>query len=149
MKEDVNNEIGSIFCCLNNKRPWRVSHASPCLQRKWKIRISLYIDFSAMWRDWGRQIVVLCDDCHWLTICVTKWAMHKKTSLLRGTSKLESWFSDIITRGVKLSKQQTIKVLIRLGVCAGWPAHLLFAYGINSFSHDMPQIISIWLLSWH
>ena len=36
-----------------------------------------------------------------------------------------------------LFKQLTTKVLIRLHGCAGWSAPLLFAYGINRFSHDM------------
>ena len=34
---------------------------------------------------------------------------------------------------------QTTKALIRLSGCAGWSAHLLFAYGIHSFSHDLAQ----------
>ena len=32
-------------------------------------------------------------------------------------------------------------MLIKLRRCAGWSAHLLFAYGINRFSHDVAQII--------
>ena len=46
----------------------------------------------------------------------------------------------IASRGIILSKQQTIKMLIRLQGCAGWSAPLLFAYGINRFSHDVAQI---------
>ena len=41
---------------------------------------------------------------------------------------------DIETADIILSRQQTIKVLIRLCGCAGWSAPLLFAYGINRFS---------------
>ena len=48
--------------------------------------------------------------------------------------KLE--ISDMETRGIILSKQQTTKVLIRLRGCTGWSAPLLFAYGKNRFSHD-------------
>ena len=39
-----------------------------------------------------------------------------------------------------LSRQRTTKVLIRLRGCAGWSAPLLFADGINRFSHDVIHI---------
>ena len=47
-------------------------------------------------------------------------------------------------------------MLIRLRGCAGWSASLLFAYGINMFSHDMSElfpyysdfVIDIWAMSW-
>ena len=45
--------------------------------------------------------------------------------------------SDIETRGIILSKQQTTKALIGLRGCAGWSAPLLFAYGKNRFSDDV------------
>ena len=48
--------------------------------------------------------------------------------------------SAIASRGIILSKQRTTKVLIRLRGCAGWSAPLLFAYGINRFSHDVALI---------
>ena len=51
-----------------------------------------------------------------------------------------SWslaISYIATTGTILSKQQTIKVLIRLRGCAGWSAPLLFTYGIR-------QVFSWW-----
>ena len=53
--------------------------------------------------------------------------------------KLAEWLeiSDIETRDITLSMQQTTKVLCR---SAGWYAPLLFAYGINKFSHDMAQL---------
>ena len=41
--------------------------------------------------------------------------------------------ANIETRGNKISKQQTTKVLIRLCRFAGWFAPLLFAYGITGF----------------
>ena len=44
--------------------------------------------------------------------------------------------SDIETKDIILSRQWTTKSLIRLRGCAGWSASLLFAYGINRFSHD-------------
>ena len=47
--------------------------------------------------------------------------------------------SVIASRGVTLSNQRTRKALIRLRGCAGWSAPLLFAYGINRFSHDVAQ----------
>ena len=49
--------------------------------------------------------------------------------------------SDIETRSIILSRLGTTKVLIRLRESAGWSAPLLFAYGINRFSHDMAHIL--------
>ena len=48
--------------------------------------------------------------------------------------------SDIETGDIILPRQRTIKVLIRLRGCVGWSAPLLFAHGINRFSHDVAQI---------
>ena len=53
---------------------------------------------------------------------------------------------DIETRGIILSGQRTTKTLIRLRGCTGWSASLLFAYGINRFSHDVARC-SYYLLS--
>ena len=49
--------------------------------------------------------------------------------------------SDIESRSIILSRQRTTKVLIRLRECADWSAPLLFAYGINRFSHDVAHIL--------
>ena len=46
----------------------------------------------------------------------------------------------IETRGIILSRQWTTKAMIRLRKCAGWSAPLLFAYGINRFSHDVAHL---------
>ena len=59
-------------------------------------------------------------------------------SVTETSSRLE--ILDIESRGIILSKQQTTKVLIRLRDCAGWSAPLLFAYGINRFSHDAAHL---------
>ena len=40
-----------------------------------------------------------------------------------------------------LSKQRTTNVLIRLRGCAGCSAPLLFANGINIFSHDVAHMV--------
>ena len=48
---------------------------------------------------------------------------------------------DIETGYIILSRQWTIKVLIRLRRCEGWSAPLLVAYGINRFSHDVTQVL--------
>ena len=50
--------------------------------------------------------------------------------------------SAIVRRDIILSRQRTTKVLIRLRGCAGWSAPLLFAYGINRFSHDVALLFS-------
>ena len=47
----------------------------------------------------------------------------------------------LVSIEIILSRQQTIKALIRLHGCGGWSAPLLFAYGINRFSHDVLLII--------
>ena len=44
---------------------------------------------------------------------------------------------NIETRDIILSRQWTIKALIRLLGSTGWSASLLFAYGINRFSQDV------------
>ena len=49
--------------------------------------------------------------------------------------------SDIETRDIRLSRQQTTKALIRLHGCTGWSAPL-FAYGLNKFSHDVAHILT-------
>ena len=46
-----------------------------------------------------------------------------------------------------LSRKQITKTLIRLHRCVGWSASLLFAYGINRFSHDVARLtllLSLW-----
>ena len=49
--------------------------------------------------------------------------------------------SDLETKGIILSRLWTTNAMIRLRGCQGWSAPLLFAYGINRFSHDVAQII--------
>ena len=51
-------------------------------------------------------------------------------------------FFNLANIGIILSRQRTTKALIRLRGCAGWSAPLLFAYGINRFSHDVAQMSS-------
>ena len=62
---------------------------------------------------------------------------HEKTYLqgLRPVKTLE--ILAIASRDIILSKQQTIKALIRMRGCTGWSTHLLFAYGKSRFSHDV------------
>ena len=71
-----------------------------------------------------------------------------QTNLLSWWDQLGSWNSATASRGIILSRQQTAKVLIRLRRSAGWSAPLLFAYGINRFSHDMAHILRT-LFSYH
>ena len=47
---------------------------------------------------------------------------------------------DITSIGIILSRQRRIKALIRLHRCASWSVPLLFAYGINRFSHDVAHL---------
>ena len=61
-----------------------------------------------------------------------------------------SWGLEVLAiagRGIILFRQRTAKVLIRLRGCAGWSAPLLFAYGINTFSHDVAHMGLHWLPS--
>ena len=50
--------------------------------------------------------------------------------------------SDVASLGNLLSRQWTTKALIRLRACTCWFAPLLFAYGINRFSHMMSMLFS-------
>ena len=69
-----------------------------------------------------------------------------------------SWSLEILVLasvGIRLSKQRTTKALIRLCGYAGWSEPLLFAYGINSFFHDLAQFCKnnktykiMWAPSW-
>ena len=60
-------------------------------------------------------------------------------SATQTSQSLEIWA--IASKDIILSKQRTTKVLIRLCGCAGWSAPLLFAYGINRYSHDVSHFI--------
>ena len=50
--------------------------------------------------------------------------------------------SDIETRGIILSRQRTTKALFSVRGCAGCSAPLLFAYGINRFSHVVAYMVN-------
>ena len=65
---------------------------------------------------------------------------HKPACAATETSKSPE-ILDLESRDIILSRQRTTKVLIRLHECAGGSAPLLFAYGINRFSHDVAQIM--------
>ena len=57
-------------------------------------------------------------------------------------ASLESRYCTYRTRDIILSRQRTIKALIRLRECAGWSAPLLFTYGINRFSCDVAHTVT-------
>ena len=63
-----------------------------------------------------------------------------KTGLLSYRGLLGLEISAIARRGIILSRQRKPKALIRLRGCVGWSAPLLFAYGINRFSHGAAQL---------
>ena len=50
--------------------------------------------------------------------------------------------SDLASTGIVLSRKWTAKALIRMRRCAGWSVSLLFAHGINRFSHDLAHMDS-------
>ena len=81
---------------------------------------------------------------HWATSRETlPWgfATRKDTNRLAQLQKLASLgMSDKSSKASILSRQRTTKALIRLRGCASWSAPLLFAYGINRFSHDVAQM---------
>ena len=54
---------------------------------------------------------------------------------------------DIEARGIILSRQRTTKALVRLRGWAGRSAPLLFAYGINRFSHDVAHLMHFFFFS--
>ena len=48
---------------------------------------------------------------------------------------------ELASIGIIPSRKRTAKALIRLHGCTGCSAPLLFAYGINRFSHDMAHTV--------
>ena len=70
----------------------------------------------------------------------TSWDTNRPAQLQRLARVLILEMSAIASRGIILSKQRTIQVLIRLLGCAGWSAPLLFANGKSRFFHDMAHI---------
>ena len=90
------------------------------------------------------------------------WATSRE-NLSSGLRPGKTWTS-LLSQGLEtlnianidtiLSKLWPTKALIRLRGCAGWSAPLLFAYGKNSFSHDMAHLYqgirkpAIVILSW-
>ena len=79
---------------------------------------------------------ILCEPHHEKT-CL--WGCNQLSLKIACSATETSWgleISAIGSRGNILSRQRTTKVLIRLR----WSAPLLFAYGINRFSHDVVHI---------
>ena len=85
----------------------------------------------------------------WLIFACSYEPCHQKTCLRgfrpgetqTGLLRYRDEILDIETRDIIPSRQRTTKTLIRLRGCAVWIAHLLFAYGINRFSHDVAHIL--------
>ena len=103
---------------------WQVSNLSkisrivlPWIQRA--------IDSHFGWNHWS--IICHFGWSHWSIICLSK-----VSSCVSNVSKEWIWYakSGISGPGVwSISRK-----------CAGWSASLLFAYGINRFSHDVAKI---------
>ena len=101
---------------------WRLSDLAvfddPAVRRKYWFREK----GSRHWNDPSNPY----QPCH-EKICL--WGFRPgttRTGLLGKWSQLETW--NFGYRGIIISKQPIIKVLIRLCGCAGWSAPLLFAY---------------------
>ena len=75
-----------------------------------------------------KPVFVVCDQDRLKPVC----------SAEEGSYSLE--IANIDTKDIILPRQRTTNVLIRLRGCASWSAPLLFAYGINRFSHDVDHI---------
>ena len=75
--------------------------------------------------------------------------MRLKPACLATVTSYRLEISDIASRGITLSRQQTTKALIRLRGCAGWSAPLLFAYDINRFSHDVAHWLYVLITILH
>ena len=76
-----------------------------------------------------KPVFEVCDQVRHKPACATTGASQRLKIL------------DIETRDMTLHRQRTANVLIRLRISAGWSVPLLFAYGINRFSHDMAHMI--------
>ena len=113
-------------------------HSDPphWLQGTWQLRLVTRGTGMAGWGEQARQadkrgtshitrkpVFGMCNQGRFKLVCAvteTRWRLE---------------ISDIETKGIILSRQRTAKVLIRLRLCAAWSMPLLFAYGINRFSH--------------
>ena len=100
------------------------------------------------WKERKTNFIVAMPDLAWhdMSLVIRKPVfgvcdqVRHKPSCAATEARWRLEISDIETRSIILSRQWTTKVLIRLFGCAGWSAPLLFAYGINRFSHDMVHI---------
>ena len=87
--------------------------------------------------------LITCKNSNWATSrenlssrFATSWDSNRPAQLQR----LPSFeILAIANTGIILSGQRTTKALIRLPGFAGWSVPLLFACGINRFSHDVAQ----------
>ena len=61
------------------------------------------------------------------------WPGKTQTSCSTKEASKSHEIANIETKYIRLSRQHTTKVLIRLRRCVGWSAPLLFAYGITGF----------------
>ena len=88
-----------------------------------------------------RATVLIIEPCHEKPVFrVCDQGRLKPDCTVRKT-RYKGGISDIETRVIILSRQQTTKALIRLSRCPGWSAPLLFAYGINRFPHDVAHLV--------
>ena len=68
--------------------------------------------------------------------------LRHKTACSADETSYDLQISAIASRGIILSRQRTTKAQIRPRACAGWSAPLLFAHGINRFSHDVAHVVA-------
>ena len=109
---------------------------------------TVYMSFpAALWVLWRSR-----PTCQERGMGFTSYESRHEKTCLRGlrpvkTNYLHSWRDlgrvlklAILSRGIILSRQWTIKALFSLRILH-WSAPLLFAYGINRFSHDVAHIL--------
>ena len=129
---------------------WADAQADPSL--RWAHSHFVGFDMSRLISLVGRNTGI-----HWLLIepCHEKTCLCDQNKLKPACSADETSqgleISAIASRVIILSRQRKTKVLIRLHGCAGWSAPLLFAYGINRFSHKVAQFYMTkrwWMGQW-
>ena len=112
----------------------------------WFCHVTAHFDFGIEYKPNGRTSIYI-NDWKYFSLVARKPVfglsdldrLKSVCAVTETGQRLEN--TGIETRGIILSMQRTTKALIRLRGCAGWSAPLLFAYGINRFSHDVAHLV--------
>ena len=122
------------------KKPWALSYPLSSQQRLCSNWVDAQADQSLCW-----SFCLFCHALAQIILAISGSAftghivfgvcnqLRLKPACSATETSLGLEISAIARRGIILSRQRTTKALIRLRRCAGWSAHLLFAYGKTDF----------------